>query len=86
MLIDIVFVVVVVVVIAMVAMLVLSGVWLWVCWGDYCRSADGVGPSELQQLQAARVDQLVVYLGALLRRYVEGDVAGFKVSQVVLPA
>ena len=35
----------------------------------------------VELLQVAREERLVVMLGALLRRYVEGDALGFKASQ-----
>lgn len=38
--------------------------------------------TELQEAQAHRVQQLTVYLTALLRRYVEGDTEGFKVCRL----
>lgn len=36
-------------------------------------------PSQLKRIQVAREEKLAVLLGALLRRYVEGDAVGFKV-------
>lgn len=59
----------------------------WLCALAGCigtlRFGEEAGPAELQQAQAHRVQQLTVYLTALLRRYVEGDEQGFKVGLLV---
>jgi hypothetical protein len=43
------------------------------------RSVEGLTAAELQQVQSARVTQLTAQLTALLKTFVEGDEAGFKV-------
>ncbi|CAL8463305.1 g2839 [Coccomyxa elongata] len=42
------------------------------------RSGGDFHPGQMKKLQAARQERLVVMLNALLRRYVEGDVEGFR--------
>lgn len=44
------------------------------------RNGGDFKPGELKKLQKAREERLAVLLNALLRRWVEGDQHGFKVS------
>lgn len=46
------------------------------------RSGGDLTPAQLERLQLAREEKLVVMLGALLRRWVEGDCQGFRVGLV----
>ena len=45
------------------------------------KSGGDLSTAAIRSLQAAREQRLAVLLAALLRRYVEGDEAGFKVHK-----